>query len=67
MKSVYTVPDMSCNHCKAAIEGKIATLPGVDTVFADPGSKRLTIEGSITEQELRIALDEIGFSLASGT
>ena len=67
MKSTYTVPEMSCNHCKAAIEGKLSTLTGVTYVLAEPATKRLTVEGSLGESELRAALDEIGFSLAAGS
>ena len=31
----YTVPGISCDHCKWAIEDKVAPLTGVDTVEID--------------------------------
>ncbi|WP_347139792.1 cation transporter [Paracoccus sp. SSK6] len=39
----FTVPDMSCGHCKAAIETAIADAGGRATV--DLAAKTVTVEG----------------------
>ncbi|TJZ94108.1 heavy-metal-associated domain-containing protein [Paracoccus gahaiensis] len=40
---IYSVPDMSCGHCKAAIETAIAGAGGRAQV--DLPQKRVTVEG----------------------
>jgi len=42
--STLTVPEMSCDACRAAIEGALERLPGVDSVSVDLDSKLVTIE-----------------------
>ena len=39
---IYSVPDMSCGHCKAAIETAIAEAGG--TAVADVAAKTVTVE-----------------------
>lgn len=41
----YTVPDISCDHCKRAIEDHVTPLDGVDTVSVDIDNKTVTITG----------------------
>lgn len=62
-----SVPDISCDHCKTAIEGALTPLNGVDSaevsipdrtvaVSYDPGSVSLdTIVGAISEQGYEVA------------
>ncbi|WP_405405839.1 heavy-metal-associated domain-containing protein [Paracoccus sp. Ld10] len=40
---IYSVPDMSCGHCKAAIEAAVAKVGGSATI--DLPEKRVTVEG----------------------
>ena len=39
----FTVPDMTCGHCKAAVEAAIADAGGRATV--DLAAKTVTVEG----------------------
>ena len=39
----FTVPDMTCGHCKAAVEAAIAEAGGHATV--DLSAKTVTVEG----------------------
>ena len=39
----FTVPDMTCGHCKAAVEAAIAEAGGHATV--DLAAKTVTVEG----------------------
>jgi copper chaperone CopZ len=43
----FRVPDMSCGHCKAAVEGELNRLPGVESAIAD--IERGTVEVSYDE------------------
>lgn len=55
----FTVPDMTCGHCKAAIEQAVAEAGGRATV--DLASKTVNVEGvaaDLAEQVIRAA----GFS-----
>ena len=65
MEITYTVSGMSCAHCKAAVEGEVGRVPGVDSVVADLDSKLVVVRGDALEDEaLRAAIDEAGYEAA---
>ena len=41
----YTVPDISCDHCKRAIEDHVSPLDGVAAVTVDIEAKTVTVTG----------------------
>jgi copper chaperone len=53
-----SVPDMSCNHCKASVETALAPL--ASAVMVDLTSRRVTVEG-VDPLRAISALAEIGF------
>jgi len=58
----YTVPGMSCAHCKSAIESEVARVDGVDSVTADPNTKLVVVRGaSLDDAAVRSAIDEAGY------
>jgi copper chaperone CopZ len=58
----YTVPGMSCAHCKSAIESEVARVAGVDSVTADPDTKLVVVRGaSLDDAAVRAAIDEAGY------
>jgi hypothetical protein len=61
----YSVPGISCGHCKAAIEGELAPLDGVESALVDIDTKTVTVMGEITEVDVRAAVDEAGYEVAS--
>ncbi len=61
----YSVPGISCGHCKAAIEGELAPLDGVESALVDIDAKTVTVIGEITEVDVRAAVDEAGYEVAS--
>ena len=61
----YSVPGISCGHCKAAIEGELAPLDGVESAIVDIDAKTVTVIGEITEVDVRAAVDEAGYEVAS--
>jgi copper chaperone CopZ len=59
------VPDMSCGHCKAAVEGEVGQVPGVEFVEADLDTKLVLVRGEgLDDGALRAAIDEAGYEAA---
>lgn len=56
---IFSVPDMSCNHCKATIEEAVTAAGGRATV--DLPQKRVTVEG-LDPARAESALVQAGFS-----
>jgi copper chaperone len=62
------VPDMSCGHCKAAIESELNTLSGVRKANADieKGTVEVTYdERTVTTEDLKDAIEEVGYTVAA--
>ena len=62
------VPDMSCGHCKAAVEGELSKLSGVRKANADveKGAVEVTYdEGTVTTEDLKGAIEEAGYTVAA--
>jgi len=61
----YTVNGMSCGHCKAAVEGEVGRVPGVEFVEADLDTKLVLVRGEgLEDAALRAAIDEAGYEAA---
>ena len=61
----YSGPGISCGHCKAAIEGELAPLDGVESALVDIDAKTVIVIGEITEVDVRSAVGEAGYEIAS--
>lgn len=59
----YTVPGISCDHCKHAIEGEVGQVPGVDRVQVDVPGKTVEVAGG-ADDAIRAAIDEAGYEIA---
>lgn len=58
----YSVPGMSCGHCRAAITAEVTAVPGVDSVEVDLETKLVRISGEgLEDVALRAAIDEAGY------
>ena len=57
----YVVEDISCGHCKAAIEGGVRQVPGVQRVEVDVESKRVVVEGDASDDAVVAAIVEAGY------
>jgi copper chaperone len=54
---VYTVPGMSCEHCRAAVAEELSAVAGVDAVDVDLESKLVTVRGTdLDDSRLRGAI-----------
>jgi copper chaperone CopZ len=61
----YSVPGISCGHCKSAIEAEVNQLEGVESVTVDIDAKTVMVVGDATEEAVRAAVDEAGYEVAS--
>lgn len=61
----YQVPDISCGHCRSAIEGTVGDLDGVSRVDVDIDTKQVTVDGDASDAEVRAAIEEAGYEVAS--
>jgi copper chaperone len=61
----YSVPGISCGHCKAAIEGELDGVDGVESVVVDIDAKTVAVTGEAPEDAVRAAVDEAGYEVAS--
>ncbi len=61
------VPDMSCAHCKAAVEGELNKLSGVERASADVENGVVEVsydEGHVSTDQLVGAIEGAGYSVA---
>jgi copper chaperone len=60
----YSVPGVSCEHCRVAIVQEVGTAAGVETVDVDLEAKTVTVRGAgLDDAELRAAIDEAGYEV----
>ena len=68
MDRTFNVPDMSCAHCKAAVEEELNRLPGVERAEADVEKGTVEVsydEGKASTEDLRDAIGEAGYTVAA--
>jgi copper chaperone len=59
----YSVPGISCDHCKHAIEAEVGTVAGVSDVVVDVESKSVRVHGG-DDVAIRAAIDDAGYDVA---
>jgi len=62
------VPDMSCGHCKAAVESELNRLSGVESSNADVEKGTVAVrydEGKVSTEQLKDAIEEAGYTVAA--
>lgn len=60
----YSVPGISCDHCKHAIESELAGVEGVDRAVVDVPGRTVLVEGDADDDAIRAAIDEAGYEVA---
>ena len=66
--TTFKVPDMSCGHCKAAVEGELNRLSGVERSNADVEKGTVEVsydEGKVSTEQLKGAIEEAGYTVAA--
>ncbi|HZT53020.1 MAG TPA: heavy-metal-associated domain-containing protein [Gaiellaceae bacterium] len=62
---IYSVPGISCEHCKRAIEAEVTTVPGVRSVEVDVEARTVTVAGEpLDEAAIVDAIGEAGYEVA---
>ena len=62
------VPAMSCGHCKAAVEGELSKLSGVEIANADLEKGTVEVsydENTVSTADLKEAIEEAGYTVAA--
>ena len=61
----YSVPGVSCGHCRAAITTEVGKVQGVTDVVVDLDAKRVDVTGAhLDDGAIRAAIDEAGYDAA---
>jgi copper chaperone len=67
-EKTFDVAGMSCGHCKAAVEGELNELSGVEKANADVARGTVEVsydEGTVTTEDLLGAIQEAGYTVAA--
>jgi copper chaperone CopZ len=59
----YSVPGISCDHCKRAIETEVSGVAAVESVAVDVDAKLVTVVGG-DDAAIRAAIDDAGYDIA---
>ncbi len=65
-EKMLNVEGMSCGHCKAAVEGELNKLPGVEYSNADPEKGTVEVrydDSRTTNEDLEGAVEEAGYTV----
>ncbi len=67
MKKTIKIEGMSCMHCVGAVEKALNAVAGVQNVNVDLDNKVATVDvdGSITDEILREAIEDQGYDVIS--
>ncbi len=63
MTTTYSVPEISCGHCKSTIESAVADLDGIDSVDVDIDAKTVTVAGG-NDDAIVAAIEDAGYDVA---
>ena len=67
MATVFTVPEISCDHCKSTIVNTLSDVENIESVDVDVQTKNVTLESSenINLDLVKSLLDEQGYTVVS--
>lgn len=58
----FSVPDMSCGHCTAAIEAAIKSRDASAQVECDLGARTVAVETGLAKADIAAALADAGYA-----
>ncbi|MBC8363430.1 MAG: heavy-metal-associated domain-containing protein [Actinobacteria bacterium] len=62
---VFHVPDISCDHCKRAIEEALDGLPDIDSAVVTVDLRDVAVDGSASDEAVIAAISEAGYEVAT--
>jgi copper chaperone len=64
-QQTYSVPGVSCEHCRDAITSEVRQVAGVSQVDVDLVGKTVTVAGSdLDGAAIRAAIEDAGYDIA---
>ena len=63
MTITLSVPEITCDHCRSAIEGAVGELAEVRSVVVDVPAKTVTVDGG-DRDVIVAAIEDVGFDVA---
>lgn len=66
MSEVFSVPEMSCGHCKATVENAVSSVGGVRSAEVNLEARTVTVDHDDTVDNSTIvgAIEEVGYQVA---
>ncbi len=61
---VFHVPDISCDHCKRAIEEALGELPEVTSAVVTVDRRDVEVEGAASDEAVIAAIRQAGYETA---
>ena len=69
MQETFQVADISCDHCKKAIEGSLGPVEGVQRAEVSVASRSVTVEWrpeTVDRGRIVAAIEDAGYRVATG-
>jgi len=64
---VFDVPDISCDHCKRAIEEAVSAVPEVDSVVVTVDRRVVEVAGVASDDAVIAAIQLAGYEVEQGS
>ncbi|MFN2488703.1 MAG: heavy-metal-associated domain-containing protein [Actinomycetota bacterium] len=66
MSETFSVPEMSCGHCKTTVENAVSSLGGVRSAEVNLEAKTVTVDhdDSVENSSIVGAIEEAGYQVA---
>ncbi|WP_055667289.1 heavy-metal-associated domain-containing protein [Desnuesiella massiliensis] len=65
MKKKLLIEGMSCGHCVKHVKEALSELEGVSSVDVDLASKSAILEGEVSEDKIKFAVEDAGYEVVS--
>ena len=63
MKNEYSIEDVKCGGCVAAVKERLSKLDNVDNIEINIQEKTIEVEGTASKEDLQAALVETNFKI----
>lgn len=63
MTTTYSVPEISCDHCKDTIEKAVGSLDDVESVTVDVPARTVSVTGG-NDEAIVTAIEDAGYDVA---
>jgi len=67
MRETFSVPEVSCGHCKSTIEGALRPMSGIEQASVDVEGKKVDVafdDDQVTRDQVVAAIEEAGYAVA---